>query len=129
MAGSINKAILLGHLGKDPETRFTQAGKPVCTFSVATNEKGRGNEKVTWHRIVAWGKLAEICQEHLVKGMQIYVEGRISYQKWTARDGSTREGTEIVAQEMRMLGGDRSRQEPQDEYQPPLHPEDDQIPF
>ncbi|PID76462.1 MAG: single-stranded DNA-binding protein [Deltaproteobacteria bacterium] len=104
----INKAILIGNLGADPEIRYTQSGTPVATFSVATSERWKGQdgemqEHTEWHRIVAWQKLAEICGEYLHKGSRVYIEGRIQTRKWQGQDGSDRYTTEIVAREMKML--------------------------
>ncbi|MBW1710931.1 MAG: single-stranded DNA-binding protein [Deltaproteobacteria bacterium] len=109
MAG-INKAILIGNLGRDPEIRYTQNGTAVCNFTLATTEtytpRGSDNreEKTEWHRIVTFGRLAEICSEYLAKGRQVYVEGRIQTRDWEDRDGNKRWTTEIVAQTMQMLG-------------------------
>lgn len=108
---SVNKAILVGNLGSDPEVRYTPSGSPVATFSIATNERwtdrstGDKKERTEWHRIVAWGRLGEICGEYLSKGKQIYIEGRIQTRSWEDRDGNKRYTTEIVAQNMQMLGG------------------------
>ena len=108
MAG-INKVILVGHLGRDPELRYTQSGQPVANFTLATSESyskrdGEREERTEWHRIVAWGRLAEICAEYLSKGRQIYIEGRIQTREWEDREGEKRRTTEIVAREMQMLG-------------------------
>lgn len=108
---SLNKAMLIGNLGTDPELRHTSSGLAVTTFSLATNEVrgGRdgqpGQERTEWHRIVAWGRLAEICNEYLRKGRQIYVEGRIQTREWTDKQGAKRYTTEIVANDLVMLGG------------------------
>jgi single-strand DNA-binding protein len=111
---SVNKVILVGNLGSDPEIRHTQSGQSVANFSLATNEQwtgkdGQRNERTEWHRIVAWGRLAEICEQYLSKGRQVYVEGRLQTRQWDDRDGNRRYTTEIVAQVMQMLGrpGDR----------------------
>ena len=107
MAG-LNKAILIGNLGRDPEVRYTPNGLAVANFSIATSETWtRDGEKETrteWHRIVAFGKLGEICGEYLSKGKQVYIEGRIQTREWTDRDGNKRYTTEIVASNMLMLG-------------------------
>ena len=108
MAG-VNKVILVGHLGRDPELRYTQSGQPVANFSLATSESyskrdGEREDRTEWHRIVAWGRLAEICAEYLSKGRQIYIEGRIQTREWEDREGEKRRTTEIVAREMQMLG-------------------------
>ncbi len=108
MAG-VNKVILVGHLGRDPELRYTQNGQAVANFSLATSESyakrdGEREERTEWHRIVAWGRLAEICAEYLSKGRQVYIEGRIQTREWEDREGEKRRTTEIVAREMQMLG-------------------------
>ena len=104
----INKVILIGNLGADPEMRYTQNGTPVATFNVATTEKWKGQdgqqqEQTEWHRIVAWRKLAEICGEYLSKGSKVYIEGRLTTRKWADKDGNTRYTTEIQAREMKIL--------------------------
>lgn len=105
---SVNKAIILGHLGADPELNYTSGGSAVCKFSVATNRVWDGQsgreERTDWHRVVSWGKLAERCKEWLVKGQQVYVEGRIETRSWEDRDGNKRWTTEIVAREVVFLG-------------------------
>ncbi len=108
MAG-LNKVILIGNLGRDPELRYTANGQAVANFTLATTESfskrdGGRDERTEWHRIVAWGKLAEICGEYLAKGRQIYVEGRIQTREWEDKDGNKRWTTEIVARNMQMLG-------------------------
>lgn len=108
MAG-VNKAILIGNLGRDPEVRYTPDGRAVANFTIATSEEwrdkntGEKREKTEWHRIVAFGKLGEICGQWLSKGKQVYVEGKIQTRSWE-KDGITRYTTEIVADQMRMLG-------------------------
>ncbi|NJC87712.1 MAG: single-stranded DNA-binding protein [Desulfuromonas sp.] len=107
---AINKAILVGNLGKDPELRYTASGQAVATFSLATTEKfknkgGEQQERTEWHNIVAWGPLAEICGKWLTKGKQIYCEGRIQSRSYDDRDGNKRYITEIVISDMQMLGG------------------------
>jgi len=116
----INKAILIGNLGADPEARSTQSGSAVTNFRIATNEKwtgrdGQPQERTEWHRIVTFGRLAEICRDYLSKGRQVYVEGRIQTRQWDDRDGNKRYTTEIVAQTVQFLGrggegGDRQAQ-------------------
>jgi single-strand DNA-binding protein len=119
MAGSVNKVILIGRLGKDPEMRFTPSGKAVTNFTVATNENwtdqsGERQERTEWHRIVTWGKLAENSAKLLSKGKQVYIEGRLQTRQWDDRDGNKRYTTEIVASTMQILspvnggGGERS---------------------
>ena len=106
---SVNKAILVGRLGRDPETRFTSGGQAVANFTLATDEtfkdrSGERQKRTEWHRIVLWGKLAEITQQYLKKGMLVYIEGRIQTRQWEdRRDGQKRTTTEIVANVMRML--------------------------
>jgi len=107
---SVNKAILVGRLGRDPETRFTGGGQAVANFSLATDRSykdrnGETQKKTEWHKIVAWGKLAEIIQKYVKKGSLIYIEGRIETREWQDKEGQKRYSTEIVANEMRMLGG------------------------
>ena len=106
---SVNKVILVGRLGRDPESRFTGSGQAVCNFSLATDRSykdrnGQTQKHTEWHKIVAWGKLAEICQKYLKKGSQIFIEGRIQSRQWDDKDGNKRTSFEIVAGEMRMLG-------------------------
>lgn len=106
----VNKAIVVGRLGRDPEMRYTPSGQPVANFSVATDEtwSSKDGEKQTrteWHRIVVWGRLAEICNEYLKKGRLVYIEGRLQTRDWEDRDGNKRSTTEIVATDMKMLGG------------------------
>ena len=108
MSGSINKVILIGRLGKDPEMRFTPNGRAVTNFTMATNEvwtdqNGEKQERTEWHRIVTWGKLAENCAKLLAKGKQVYVEGRLQTRQWDDRDGNKRYTTEIVANQMQIL--------------------------
>ncbi|MFO7838772.1 MAG: single-stranded DNA-binding protein, partial [Desulfosalsimonadaceae bacterium] len=108
MAKGLNKAILIGRLGKDPEIRYTQDGRAVANFTIATNEEwkdkntGEKRERTEWHRIVAFGKLGEICGEYLSKGRLVYVEGRLQTRSWE-QDGVTKYTTEIVAGDMQML--------------------------
>ncbi|MGA8367012.1 MAG: single-stranded DNA-binding protein [Candidatus Acidiferrales bacterium] len=106
---SVNKAILVGRLGRDPETRYTSSGQAVCNFSIATDSTykdraGERQKRTEWHRIVLWGKLAEIAQQYLKKGQLVFIEGRIQTREWEdKRDGQKRTTTEIVGNEMRML--------------------------
>jgi single-strand DNA-binding protein len=108
---SVNKAILVGNLGRDPEIRYLPSGQSVANFTIATTENfndrsGTRQERTEWHRIVAWGKLAELCGQYLKKGRQVYVEGRISTRQYDAKDGTgKRTTTEIVAQTIQFLGG------------------------
>lgn len=146
--GSVNKAILVGNLGRDAEMRFTAGGTPVATVSLATTEKftdrdGQKREDTQWHRIVIWGKTAESLHEYLTKGKQIYVEGRIQTKEWTDKEGTKKQTTEIRADKVVLLssgtgggGGARSsrdRYAESDGASPDLSPvdapSDDDIPF
>jgi len=111
MARGVNKVILVGNLGKDPEVRFAPSGSAMANITVATTESwkdkqtGEKQEKTEWHRIVFFNRLAEIVGEYLKKGSQVYIEGRLQTRKWQGQDGQDRYTTEIVASEMQMLGG------------------------
>jgi single-strand DNA-binding protein len=114
----VNKVILIGHLGRDPEVRYTPSGTVVANFTLATtetwtNKDGEKQSHTEWHKIVAWRRLAEICGEYLMKGKQVYIEGRIKTNEWEDKDGNKRETKEIEAQTMQMLGGMRERKEPE----------------
>ena len=107
---SVNKVILIGNLGRDPEMRYTPSGTAVATLSLATKEEWKGKdgqkqESTEWHRVVAWGRLGEICGEYLHKGSQIYIEGKLQTKAWEDKEGNKRYTTEVVAQRMQMLGG------------------------
>ena len=142
MAG-INKAILIGNLGSDPEVRYTPSGVAVAKFSIATSEEwkdkdsGEKKERTEWHRIVAWRRLGEICGEYLSKGRQVYVEGRIQTNAWEDKEGNKRYTTEIVANTVQFLGGRDVGDSPSPQG-PPIPdysgaptqgPADDDIPF
>lgn len=136
----VNKVILIGNLGADPEVRYSQNGTAVANFRVATTEtwkKEGGKEELTeWHRVVSFGRLAEICGEYLSKGSKVYIEGRIQTRKWEDKDGNPRYTTEIVAREMKMLSprgaGDASQGGTYRDEEPPL-PDvptmEDDVPF
>jgi single-strand DNA-binding protein len=134
MAG-VNKVILVGNLGADPEMRYTAGGTAVCKFRLATTERykdrqGNMQERTDWHRVTAWGKLAEICGQYLAKGKQVYIEGRLEYGSYE-KDGVKHYTTDIIANTMQMLGLAGNRlQEPEPPFGPPEGgvPEDD-IPF
>jgi len=116
MASGVNKVILVGHLGGDPEVRYTASGSAVANFTLATSESfndktGERQERTEWHRIVAWGKIAELCGEYLHKGRQAYVEGRLQTRQWDDKEGNKRYTTEIVAQTVQFLGGRNERGE------------------
>ena len=108
---SVNKVILIGNLGRDPEVRYTPSGSAVCNVTLATSrswkskESGEKVEETEWHRVVFYDRLAEIAGEYLKKGRSIYVEGRMKTRKWTDKDGAEKYTTEVIAQEMNMLGG------------------------
>ena len=129
---SVNKVILIGNLGRDPEIKYTPSGDPVCNFSIATSESwtdkgGTRQERTEWHNIVVWRKLAEICQRYLTKGSKVYIEGRIQSREYDAKDGSKRRVTEIVANQMVMLG---SRQKEAQDSEPEQYTgPDSDIPF
>jgi single-strand DNA-binding protein len=106
MSNDLNRCEFIGRLGKDPDTRYSPDGSPVCNFSLAVGWKTKDKEGVEWVRIVVFGKLAEICGEYLKKGKQIYISGRMTTRKWTDKDtGADRYSTEVVADQMQMLGG------------------------
>jgi len=142
MAG-INKVILIGRLGSDPEVRYTPSGVAVANFNIATSEEwkdkdsGEKRERTEWHRIVAWRRLGEICGEYLSKGKQVYIEGRLQTRDWEDRDGNKRYTTEIVANDVQFLGARdssesaRPRSTSSTDYQgmPAQGPADDDIPF
>ena len=112
----INKAIIVGSLGRDPETRYAPDGGAVTNISVATSERwkdkgGEAKEATEWHRVVFFGKLAEIAGEYLAKGSQVYVEGKIKTREWTDKGGAKKYSTEIIASEMKMLGGKKEKAE------------------
>ncbi|MCE9624106.1 MAG: single-stranded DNA-binding protein [Deltaproteobacteria bacterium] len=106
---SVNKVILIGNLGSDPEVKFTPSGSAVANFSVATNESwmgkdGKKEERTEWHKIVVWNKLAELCGEYLSKGRPVYLEGRLQTREWNDKEGNKRYTTEVVAQTIQFLG-------------------------
>ncbi|MFQ5569382.1 MAG: single-stranded DNA-binding protein [Rhodothermales bacterium] len=110
MARGVNKVILIGNLGQDPELRYTGSGTAVCNMRLATNEsykdqEGQFVEKTEWHSVVAWSRLAEICGEYLKKGSRVYFEGSLQTRSWEDRDGNTRYTTEVKVREMMMLDG------------------------
>ena len=107
---AVNKVILVGHLGRDPEVRYTPDGRAICNFTMATTDtwkdknSGEKRERTEWHRVVVFGRLAEICGEYLAKGRQVYVEGKLQTRSWE-KDGQTHYMTEIVASDVQFLGG------------------------
>ncbi len=137
---SVNKVILIGNLGRDPEVRYTQGGSPVANFTMATTERwsdpsGEKKERTEWHRVVVWGKQAEIVGEYLRKGRPVYVEGSLQTREWTDRDGNKRYTTEVRAQRIQLLGRPDDRQAvaaaaPAEELAEPSAPfGEDDIPF
>src|SRR5690242_8183201 len=143
---SLNKVMLIGNLGKDPEVRYTAAGTAVASFSLATSERfknknGEWEEKTEWHNVTLWARLAEIAGEYLSKGKTVYIEGRLQTRKWQDRDGKDRYTTEIVGEKMQMLsgkgegggsrqnGGRSESQSQEPSYEEPTFNPDDDIPF
>lgn len=106
---SVNKVILIGNLGRDPELRYTPGGQAVASFSIATTENftrksGEREERTEWHRIVAWGRTAELCAQYLAKGRSVYIEGRLTTREWENKEGQKQRTTEVVAQSVQFLG-------------------------
>lgn len=142
----LNKATIIGNLGADPDVRYTPTGKQITSFSVATTDKwrdqqGEMQESTEWHRIITWGRLAEICAEYLLKGSRVYIEGKIQTRKWTDNNNVDRYTTEIIAREMKMLSAKNSSgsasgsrhvpdpDSPLDEQPPIPYSEGDDVPF
>jgi len=116
MNRGLNKVMIIGHLGRDPEMRYTPSGRPVITFSVATNRNwstpdGERKTETEWFNVIAWGGLAEICNQFLKKGLQVYIEGRLQTRQWEDTEGVKHKSVEIVANEMMMLGNRHSHDE------------------
>lgn len=132
MSRGLNKVMIIGRLGRDPEMRYTPSGRPVTTFSVATSRswntsEGERRTETEWFNIVAWGSLAEICKDYLNKGQQVYVEGRLQTRHWDDAEGNKHTSIEIVANEMIMLGERREMNDGSEE--PELSAEEDEFPF
>ena len=134
--GSLNKVMLIGNLGADPEIRYTPSGTAVANFTMATHENwtkdGEKQERVDWHRIVAWRRLAEIAGEYLHKGSQVYIEGPSQTRSWEDKDGNKRWTTEVVVRSIQLLdrNGEKSERPPAPEEAPGYEgPDDDDIPF
>ncbi len=113
---SLNKVMLIGRLGRDPEVRYTPSGAAVCTFSLATDESftdsgGEKQKRTEWHSVVAWKKLAELAKQYLAKGREVYIEGRLQTREWDDKEGNKRKTTEIVATNMTFIGGRPEKQE------------------
>ena len=121
MSRDLNKVMIIGHLGRDPEMRLTPSGKPVTSFAVATNHSwtsadGERHVETEWFNIVAWGSLAEICKQYLFKGAQVYVEGRLRTRRWEDTEGVKHQNIEIVAEQMMALGDRRESTTPTTEH-------------
>lgn len=136
MSRGLNKVMLIGNLGRDPEMRYTPSGRPVTTFSVATNRSwktsdGERRSETEWFNIVAWGSLAEICNQYLKKGQQVYLEGRLQSRSWEDDDNVKHQTTEVVAKEMIMLGDRRKENSDTDDAADEVISEDeeDEFPF
>ncbi len=138
MSRGLNKVMIIGHLGKDPEMRYTPSGRPVTTFTVAVSRSwnsadGERHAETEWFNVVAWGNLAEICKQYLTKGQQVYVEGRLQTRRWDDKEGQKHTSVEIVATERMMLGDRRDANHAADEQSlategEPAAPEDE-FPF
>jgi len=140
MSRGLNKVQIIGHLGKEPEMRYTPSGKPVTTFTVAVSRSwntvdGERHNETEWFNVVAWGNLAEICKQYLTKGQQVYVEGRLQTRRWEDKEGGKHTSVEVVASEMMMLGERRDHNNhvagaadaaPEDHI---TAPEEDEFPF
>jgi single-strand DNA-binding protein len=120
MSRGLNKVMVIGHLGRDPEMRYTPSGRPVTTFTVAVSRswntaEGERRSETEWFNIVAWGNLAEICKQYLHKGQQVYIEGRLQTRQWEDKEGQKHKNVEVVANEMMMLGDRRDNNKQSDE--------------
>jgi single-strand DNA-binding protein len=138
MSRGLNKVMIIGRLGRDPEMRYTPSMRPVTNFSMATTRswktsEGERREETEWFNVVAWGSLAEICNEYLTKGQQVYIEGRLQTRRWEDDDGNKRSTVEVVAKEMIMLG-DRKKKtdegdDEEDAFSDAFSDEEDEFPF
>lgn len=138
MSRGLNKVMIIGHLGKDPEMRYTPSGRPVTTYTVAVSRSwnsadGERHTETEWFNIVAWGNLAEICKQYLTKGQQVYIEGRLQTRRWDDKEGQKHTSVEIVANEMMMLGDRRDVNHAAEEPSTPADAEpaatEDEFPF
>lgn len=136
MSRGLNKVMLIGNLGRDPEMRYTPSGRPVTTFSMATNRSwkssdGERRSETEWFNIVAWGSLAEICNQYLKKGQQVYIEGRLQSRSWEDDDKVKHQTTEVVAKEMVMLGDRRKENSDADDdtHEVATENDEDEFPF
>ena len=125
----VNNCMFIGRLGRDPETRYTQSGKAVASFSLACSEKRGGEESTEWVNVVAWEKLAEIAGQYLTKGSLVFISGRMQTRKWQDKEGGTRYTTEIVAREMKMLDGKQNGGQQQWNPQPQRMVPEEDVPF
>jgi single-strand DNA-binding protein len=132
MSRGLNKVMIIGYLGRDPEMRYTPSGRPVTSFSVGTTRTwnspdGERREETEWFNVVAWGNLAEICKQYLAKGQQVYIEGRLQTRRWEDQEGKKHSSTEVVANEMIILG---ERTRPSGEAgSEPASADEDEFPF
>jgi len=134
MSRDLNKVMIIGHLGRDPEMRYTPSGRPVTTFTVATNRTwnttdGERHNETEWFNVVSWGNLAEICKQYLTKGQQVYVEGRLQTRRWEDSENTKRTSVEIVASEMMILGDRHDSNSSSTESQEPELLNDEEYPF
>lgn len=134
MSRGLNKVMIIGHLGKDPEMRYTPSGRAVTTFNVAVSRSwnssdGQRRSETEWFKVVSWGNLAEICNKYLTKGQQVYIEGRLQTRSWEDKEGNSRKSVEVVANEMTMLGDrrDKNSSDSMDEEPPDI--DEDEFPF
>lgn len=139
MSRGLNKVMVIGHLGRDPEMRYTPSGRPVTTFTVAVSRSwntadGERRTETEWFNIVSWGNLAEICKQYLYKGQQVYIEGRLQTRRWEDKESQKHTSVEVVANEMMMLGdrresGSQSQEENQEEETSEPQADEDEFPF
>mgnify|MGYP000297786286 FL=1 len=137
MAGSLNKVLLIGNVGRDPELRYTPNGKPVVSFTVATNRvwtgpDGERREETEWFNVVAWNRLAEQCNEYVRKGRKVYVEGRLHTRSWEGQDGQRRYRTEVIATDVRLLDRRPAESVPEDTFaaeEPEPAEDHEELPF
>ena len=134
MSRGLNKVMIIGHLGKDPEMRYTPSGRAVTTFNVAVSRSwnssdGERRSETEWFKIVSWGNLAEICNKYLTKGQQVYIEGRLQTRRWEDKEGNPRKSVEVVANEMTMLGERRDKDQNSSIGEAPPDIDEDEFPF
>ncbi|MCX6054837.1 MAG: single-stranded DNA-binding protein [Chloroflexi bacterium] len=134
MGRDLNKVMIIGHLGRDPEMRYTPSGRPVTTFTVATNRSwnttdGERHNETEWFNIVVWGNLAEVCNKYISKGQQVYLEGRLQTRRWQDAEKNKRSSVEIIASEMMILGDRRDSVQSNNEAQDTVFQVDEEYPF